>query len=147
MAVKLAASMAVDLSAARQSSELPAKVAVASASGTSYAVGPGLVRNGSGEGTVENVLAALDWVAEHVRQDNVRIVNMSLGTRAVDSTATRFKGRTSTYSSDSLRTDDGYVRDVTRTLPDGQVNQRSIDVSCDPAGQSCARTVVGGNGG
>ena len=31
--------------------------------------------------------------------------------------------------------------------PDGQVNQRNIDVSRDPAGQSCARTVVGGNGG
>ena len=79
---------------------------------------------------------------------NTTVVNdRAAGTRAVDSTTTGFNGRTTTYSSDSLRTDDGYVRDVTRTLPDGQVNQRSIDVSCNAGEQSCTRTVVGGNGG
>ena len=78
---------------------------------------------------------------------NTTVVNdRAAGTRAVDSTATGFNGRTTTYSSDAQRTDDGYVRDVTRTLPEGQVNQRSIDVSCDPAAQSCTRTVTGGNG-
>lgn len=79
---------------------------------------------------------------------NTTVVNdHAAGTRAVDSTATGFNGRTTTYSSDSQRTDDGYMRDVTRTLPDGQVNQHSVDVSCNPAAQSCTRTVVGGNGG
>lgn len=79
---------------------------------------------------------------------NTTIANdRAAGSRSVDSTTTGFDGRTTVYSSDAQRTNDGYVRDVTRTLPDGQVNQRSIDVSCDPAGQSCARTVVGGNGG
>jgi hypothetical protein len=79
---------------------------------------------------------------------NTTVVNdRAAGTRAVDSTATGFNGRTTTYSSESLRTDDGYVRDVTRTLPDGQVNQHSVDVSCNPAAQSCTRTVTGGSGG
>ena len=79
---------------------------------------------------------------------NTTIANdRAAGSRSVDSTTTGFDGRTTVYSSDAQRTNDGYVRDVIRTLPDGQVNQRSIDVSCDPAGQSCARTVVGGNGG
>jgi hypothetical protein len=69
------------------------------------------------------------------------------GSRSVDSTATGFNGRTTTYSSDARRTDEGYSRDVTRTLPGGQVNQRSIDVSCDPAATSCTKTVTSGNGG
>src|SRR5215213_4163877 len=43
------------------------------------------VLNRLGEGTVETVLAGLDWVAAHARQYNIRIVNLSLGTRAVDS--------------------------------------------------------------
>jgi len=96
----------------------------------------------------------------HMRQDkwqsqdgrtatrNTTVVNdRTAGTRSVDSSATGFNGRTTTVSSDARRTDDGYARDVTRTLPDGQVNQRSIDVSCDPAATSCTKTVTGGNGG
>ena len=43
------------------------------------------VLNSIGEGTVESVLAGLDWVATHARQYNIRIVNLSLGTRAVES--------------------------------------------------------------
>src|SRR6185503_5209632 len=43
------------------------------------------VLNSLGQGTVENVLEGLNWVATHARQYNIRIVNMSLGTRAVDS--------------------------------------------------------------
>ena len=43
------------------------------------------VLNSAGQGTTETVLAGLDWVATHARQYNIRIVNMSLGTRAVDS--------------------------------------------------------------
>jgi hypothetical protein len=74
------------------------------------------------------------------------VTDRAAGTRAVDSTATGFNGRTTTYSSDALRTDDGYVRDVTRTSPDGQVNQHSVDVSCNPAAQSCTRTVTPGGG-
>lgn len=63
------------------------------------------------------------------------------GTRSVDVTRTGFDGRTSSYSSTTQRTDDGYERDVTQTLPSGQVRTRSIDVSCDPAAKSCTKTV------
>lgn len=78
---------------------------------------------------------------------NTTVVNdRAAGTRNVQSTATGFNGGTTTYSSQAQRTDDGYTRDVTRTLPDGQVNERSIDVSCDAAVQTCTKTVVGGRG-
>ena len=43
------------------------------------------VLDSAGNGTVETVLAGLDWVAAHARQYNIRIVNMSLGMRAVES--------------------------------------------------------------
>src|SRR5689334_18683557 len=43
------------------------------------------VLDSNGQGTVESLLAGLDWVASHARQYNIRIVNLSLGTRAVDS--------------------------------------------------------------
>jgi cystathionine beta-lyase/cystathionine gamma-synthase len=36
---------------------------------------------------------------------------------------------------------------VSRTLPDGQVNQHSVDVTCDKAVQSCTKIVTGHNGG
>ena len=96
----------------------------------------------------------------HTRQDqwqsqdgrtatrNTTVVNdRAAGSRSVDSTTTGFDGRTSTHSSDAQRINDGHVRDVARTSPDGEVSQRSIDVSCNPGQQSCTRTVVGGNGG
>jgi hypothetical protein len=68
------------------------------------------------------------------------------GTRSVQSTATGFNGATTSYSSQAQRTDDGYTRDVSRTLPNGQVNERDIDVSCDAAVQTCTKTVVGSRG-
>ena len=60
--------------------------------GASYrGIAPGVsllnvrVLDSTGNGSVENVLAGLDWVTTHARQYNIRIVNMSLGTLAVDS--------------------------------------------------------------
>ena len=100
----------------------------------------------TGSGYTRDTTAARDDGKTATR--NTTVVNdRAAGTRAVDSTATGFNGRTTTVSSDARRTDDGYVRDVTRTSADGHVNQRSIDVSCDPAAQSCTKTVTGGNGG
>jgi hypothetical protein len=58
------------------------------------------------------------------------------GTRSVDVARTGFDGRTSSYSSTAQRTEDGYVRDVTHTLPNGRVRTRSIDVACDAASKS-----------
>jgi subtilisin family serine protease len=43
------------------------------------------VLNSAGEGSVETVMAGLDWVASHARQYNIRIVNMSLGSQAIES--------------------------------------------------------------
>lgn len=78
---------------------------------------------------------------------NTTVVNdRAAGTRSVDSTATGFNGRSTTYSSDAQRTATGYTRDVTRTLPNGQVNQHGVDVACDKAAQSCTKTVTGPDG-
>lgn len=79
---------------------------------------------------------------------NTTVVNdRAAGTRSVDSTATGFNGRTTSYSSDRQRTDDGYTREVSRTQADGDVRQRSIDVSCDKPAQTCVKTVTGNGGG
>src|ERR1051326_4820515 len=43
------------------------------------------VLDSEGAGTSETVLAGLNWVAEHARQYNIRIVNLSLGGLAVES--------------------------------------------------------------
>ncbi|HEU4766764.1 MAG TPA: S8 family serine peptidase, partial [Pyrinomonadaceae bacterium] len=43
------------------------------------------VLNSNGEGSVESVLAGLEWIASHARQYNIRIVNLSLGMQAVES--------------------------------------------------------------
>jgi len=80
-------------------------------------------------------------------RDTVVVNDRAAGTRSVDATTTGFNGRTTTYSSDAQRTETGYTRDVTRTLPNNQVNQHSIDVSCDKAAQSCTKVVTGRNGG
>ncbi len=80
-------------------------------------------------------------------RDTVVVNDRAAGTRSVDSTTTGFNGRTTTYSSDAQRTATGYTRDVTRTLPNGQVNQHGVDVACDKAAQSCTKTVTGHNGG
>lgn len=80
-------------------------------------------------------------------RDTVVVNDRAAGTRSVDSTTTGFNGRTTTYSSDAQRTDTGYTRDVSRTLPNGQVNQHSVDMSCDKAAQSCTKVVTGHNGG
>jgi hypothetical protein len=80
-------------------------------------------------------------------RDTVVVNDRAAGTRSVDATATGFNGRTTTYSSDAQRTGTGYSRDVSRTLPNGQVNQHSVDVNCDRSAQSCTKVVTGQNGG
>lgn len=77
----------------------------------------------------------------------VVVNDRAAGTRSVDATTTGFNGRTTTYSSDAQRTATGYNRDVSRTLPNGQVNQHSVDVSCDKDARSCTKVVTGHDGG
>src|SRR5258705_7674860 len=43
------------------------------------------VLDSDGHGTVESVLAGLDWIAANARTYNIRLVNMSLGSQAVES--------------------------------------------------------------
>jgi hypothetical protein len=77
----------------------------------------------------------------------VVVNDRAAGTRSVDATTTGFNGRTTTYSSDAQRTATGYTRDVSRTLPGGQVNQRSVDVNCDKDARSCTKVITGHDGG
>ena len=77
----------------------------------------------------------------------VVVNDRAAGTRSVDATTTGFNGRTTTYSSDAQRTATGYTRDVSRTLPGGQVNQHSVDVNCDKDARSCTKVVTGHDGG
>jgi hypothetical protein len=60
-------------------------------------------------------------------------------TRSADYTT--FNGGTGTKSDVSQRTEDGYTRDVTRTLPNGEVHTRNVDVSCDKAAGNCVKQV------
>jgi hypothetical protein len=80
-------------------------------------------------------------------RDTTVVNDRAAGTRSVDTTTTGFDGRTTTYSSDAQRTETGYTRDVTRTLPDGQVNSRTVDVACDKDARTCTKSVTGQNGG
>jgi hypothetical protein len=99
----------------------------------------------TGNGRITNSTATRDDGRTATR--NTTVVNdRAAGTRSVQSTATGFNGGTTSYSSQAQRTEDGYTRDVTRTLPSGQVNERNIDVSCDAAVQTCTKTVVGSRG-
>jgi hypothetical protein len=65
----------------------------------------------------------------------------STGTVTRSANYTTFDGRTGSYESERTRTDDGYTRDVTRNLPNGETRSRSIDVSCDKDAKSCTKTV------
>ena len=96
----------------------------------------------------------------HTRQDHWQNANgqsasrdvvvtndQASGTRNRNAVRTGPEGRSATVDTITQRTDDGYTRDVTRTLPDGQVKERGVDVSCDQAAQSCIKTVTRGDGG
>ena len=80
-------------------------------------------------------------------RDTTVVNDRAAGTRSVDATTTGFNGRTTTYSRDARRTDTGYSSDMTRTLPGGQVNSRTVDVACDKDARSCTKSVTGQNGG
>jgi len=99
----------------------------------------------TGNGHTTSTTATRDDGRTATRQSTVAR-DPQAGTRSVQSTATGFNGATTSYSSQAQRTEDGYTRDVTRTLPSGQVNERNIDVSCDAAVQTCTKTVVGSRG-
>lgn len=63
------------------------------------------------------------------------------GTVTRDSNYTTFDGRSGSVSDVVERTDDGYTRDTTRTLPNGETHTRNVEVSCDEAAGKCVRQV------
>jgi hypothetical protein len=60
-------------------------------------------------------------------------------TRSADYTT--FNGGEGSKSDVIQRTDDGYTRDTTRNLPNGQTHTRNVDVSCDKAEGKCTKQV------
>jgi hypothetical protein len=81
------------------------------------------------------------------RQGETATRNMTLtrdreaGTVSREASYTTFNGKEGSMSSNRTRTDDGYTRDVTRNLPNGEIRTRSVDVSCDKDAKSCTKTV------
>jgi hypothetical protein len=63
------------------------------------------------------------------------------GTATRSANYTTFDGREGSMTDVRTRTDDGYTRETTRNLPNGNVQTRSVDVSCDKDAKSCTKTV------
>lgn len=63
------------------------------------------------------------------------------GTTTRSANYTTFDGRSGSKSDVIQRTDDGYARDTSRTLPNGETHTRDVDVSCDQDARSCVKQV------
>jgi uncharacterized protein YdeI (BOF family) len=63
------------------------------------------------------------------------------GTVSRESNYTTFDGREGSKSDVIQRTEDGFSRDTTRTLPNGETHTRSVDVSCEQDVGKCVRQV------
>ena len=63
------------------------------------------------------------------------------GTVTREANYTTFDGREGSMSDVIQRTDDGYTRDTTRSLPNGTTLTREVDVSCDKEARSCVKQV------
>ncbi|MEO8064217.1 MAG: hypothetical protein ABI821_15895 [Pseudomonadota bacterium] len=62
------------------------------------------------------------------------------GTVSRTASSTTFNGREGSMTGVIQRTDDGFSRDTTRGLPNGETHTRAVDVSCDGEGK-CVRQV------
>jgi hypothetical protein len=58
-----------------------------------------------------------------------------------ESNYTTFDGREGSKSDVIQRTEEGFSRDTTRTLPNGETHTRSVDVSCDHDAGKCVKQV------
>ena len=54
---------------------------------------------------------------------------------------TTFDGREGSMTDVIQRTEDGFTRDTTRTLPNGTTHTRAVDVSCDKDAAKCVKQV------
>ena len=87
------------------------------------------VTNGQGETATRDLTVARDKEA---------------GTVTREAHYTTFDGRQGSMSDVVQRTDDGYTRDTSRTLPNGTTQTRNVDVSCDKDAATCIKQVVVG---
>jgi hypothetical protein len=63
------------------------------------------------------------------------------GTTTREANYTTFDGGTGSMSDVIQRTDDGFTRSTSRTLPSGETHTRDVDVSCDKDARSCVKQV------
>ena len=63
------------------------------------------------------------------------------GTVTREANYTTFDGREGSMSDVIQRTEDGYTRDTSRTLPNGTTHTRDVDVSCDKDAAKCVKQV------
>lgn len=78
---------------------------------------------------------------ETATRNSVVTRNPETGTRTRDTSFTTFDGREGSVSDVAQRTEDGYTRDTTWNLPNGETRTRSVDVSCDKAAGKCVKEV------
>jgi hypothetical protein len=67
--------------------------------------------------------------------------NKETGTVTREASYTTFDGKEGSMSDVIQRTDDGYTRDTTRTLPNGETHTRNVEVSCNPDAGKCVKEV------
>ena len=75
------------------------------------------------------------------RRDATVTNDREAGTRTRNVDYTTADGREGSKSDVVQRTDDGYTRDTTRTLPNGTTQTRNVDVSCDKDAAKCVKQV------
>ena len=63
------------------------------------------------------------------------------GTTTRSADYTTFDGHEGSMSDVIQRTDDGFSRETTRTLPNGETHTRSVDASCDEDAGNCVKQV------
>lgn len=66
------------------------------------------------------------------------------GVRTRESEFTTFDGRSGSSSTTTTRTDNGFTRETSATLPNGQTVERSVTKECDRSAGKCTTTVVNG---
>lgn len=67
--------------------------------------------------------------------------NEETGTTTRETNYTTFDGKEGSKTDVIQRTDDGYTRDTTRTLPNGATHTRNVEVSCNPDAGKCVKEV------
>ncbi len=67
---------------------------------------------------------------------------MDPGAVTGESNYTSFDGREGSRSDVIQRTDDGFIRDTSRTLPNGELHTQIVDVSCEKDVGKCVKQVT-----